>query len=148
MNRKRLTAIIYFAISTIITWWFIDASPLYESLQQKIVSCSIAGTKWGLQLCAAFIFLKNNKWDFIKNISVTCLAGSTLLLPYAVLAWFFGIDNTDLFVGSLLVAVAVMILLYALSVRNAGLPLRWWVGWLTCLAVAILLQLSFVFHVL
>ena len=148
MNRKGIIAFIYFAISTIITWWFIDASPLYESTQQKILSCSIAGAKWGIQLLAAFVFLGQvKKWDFIKNISIVCLVGSFILLPYAVLAWCWKINNTDFFVGSLLAAVAVMILLYAIAVRNANVSIKWWLGWLTCLAIAIALQLTIVFHV-
>jgi len=148
MNRKSVTAVIYFTISTLITWWFIEASPLYESMQQKLVSCSIAGAKWGIQLLAAFVWLGQRKWDFIKNISIVCLVGSFILLPYAVLAWFWQIDNIDFFVGSLLLAVAAMILLYAIAVRNAGVPVKWWLGWLCCLAIAVTLQLSVVFHII
>jgi hypothetical protein len=148
MNRKRIIAFIYFTISTIITWWFIEASPLYESLQQKLLSCGIAGAKWGIQLLAAFIFLRQKKWDFVKNISITCLAGSVILLPYAVLATYWGINNYEFFTGSLMLAVAMMILLYALAVRNAQVSIRWWLAWLGCLAIAILLQLTIVFHVL
>lgn len=148
MNRKAGIAIIYFTISTIITWWFIEASHLYESTQQKLLSCGIAGAKWSIQLIAAFIFLKEKKWDFIKNISITCLVGSVILLPYAVLAWCCGINSNNFFIGSLMLAVAVMILLYALSVRNASLNIRWWLAWLVCLAIAIFLQLSVVFNIL
>lgn len=149
MQRKDiLIATFYFFLSTIITWWFIEASGLYNSTEQKIVSCSIAGAKWGIQLFAAFVFLKTRRWHFIKNIAVVCLAGSALLLPYAVMATFFGISHPDFFVGSLIVAVAAMILLYALAVKNAAVSLSWWIGWLVCLAVAIYLQLTIVFHVL
>ena len=148
MNRKGIIAVIYVTLSTIITWWFIDASPLYENTQQKLLSCGIAGAKWGIQLFAAFVFLNEKKWDFIKNISITCLAGSVILLPYVVLASFFCINSNNFFVGSLMLAVAVMILLYALSVRNAAVSIRWWLGWLVCLAIAILLQLTVVFDFL
>ena len=97
MTRKGVIAFIYFSISTIITWWFIEASPLYESTQQKLLSCSIAGAKWGIQLLAAFILLKEKKWDFIKNIAVVCLVGSFILLPYAALSWFFQINSSNFF---------------------------------------------------
>ena len=146
MHRKGITAFIYFTISTIITWWFIEASPLYETTQQKILSCSIAGAKWGIQLLAAFIFLQEKRWDFIKNISIVCLVGSLILLPFAALSWFFKINSDQFFVGSLVLAVAVMILLYAMAVRNAGVAIAWWLGWLVCLALAIGLQLTVVFN--
>jgi hypothetical protein len=147
-NKKITLTIVYFLLSTIITWWFIQASPLYTSMQQKLLSCGIAGAKWSLQIFAALLFLKENKWQFLKNISFTCLVGSVILLPYAVLSSAFGIDHNNFFVGSLLLAVAVMILLYAFSVKNAGLKLYWWLAWLGCLAIAITLQLTVVFHVL
>lgn len=147
MNRKSLLAFIYFVVSTAITWWFIEASPLYENMHQKLLSCSIAGAKWGIQLLAAFLFLGQRRWGFIKNISIVCLVGSFILLPYAVLAWFWQINSTDFFAGSLLVAVAAMILLYALAVKNAGVSIRWWLGWLACLVLAITLQLTVVFDV-
>jgi hypothetical protein len=41
-----------------------------------------------------------------------------------------------------------MVLLYALGVKNAQVNIRWWLAWLSCLAIAILLQLTVVFHVL
>ena len=147
MNKNIILSIIYFTLSTIITWWFIEASPLYISTEQKLLSCAIAGGKWGLQLLAAFIFLGGKKWDFIKNIAFTCLVGSVILLPYAILSVCFAINNASFFIGSLMVAVAVMILLYALSVQNAGVKIQWWLGWLCCLAIAITLQLTVVFHV-
>lgn len=147
MNSKLLKSLIYFLLSTVITWWFIEASPLYESMQQKLLSCSIAAAKWGIQLLAAFVLLGQRKWDFIKNISIVCLTGSVMLLPYAVLAWFWKIDQVDFFVGSLLAAVAVMILLYAIAVRNAAVSIKWWLGWMCCLVVAVILQLTIVFHV-
>lgn len=148
LKRKSTIAVIYFLLSTIITWWFIEASPLYTSLQQKLLSCGIAGTKWSIQILAALILLKENKWHFIKNIGLTCLVGSVILLPYAVLSYTNGLNSNDFFVGSLLTAVAVMILMYAMSVKNAGLKIQWWLGWMCCLAIAITLQLTVVFHVL
>ena len=147
MNKKITLSIICFILSTIITWWFIEASPLYISSEQKLLSCGIAGGKWGLQLVAALIFLGEKKWDFIKNIAVTCLVGSIILLPYAIVSTCFAINNASFFIGSLIVAVAVMIVLYALSVKNAGVKIQWWLGWLCCLAIAVTLQLTVVFHV-
>lgn len=146
-NKQVRFAFFYFLLSTLITWWFVQASPLYTSMQQKLWSCGIAGAKWSLQILAALILLKERRWEFIKDIGLTCFVGSVLLLPYAIFSSAFGINGTNFFLGSLLVAVAVMILMYAISVRHSRLSKLWWLGWLVCIALAIFLQLTIVFHV-
>lgn len=146
--RKILLALLYFLLSTIITWWFVDVCPLYTSLQQKLLSTGIAGAKWGLQILAAYFFLAEKKWDFLKNIGATCLVGSVILLPYAIAASTSPINGAGFFVGSLLVAVITMIALYFLSVLKLGLPKKWFWGWIICLAIAITLQLTVVFSVI
>jgi hypothetical protein len=143
-----LVAVIYFTLSTIITWWFIQECPLYNSFQQELLSGGIAGAKWGIQIIAALLLLKQKKWLFIKNIGFTCLTGSLILLPYAVAARFWGINGTDFFAVSLLLAVAVMIFMYALCTKSAGVNIKWWLFWLLCLSIAIFLQLKLVFTVI
>lgn len=147
-SKKIYWAAFYFLISTAITWWFVDVCPLYTSLQQKLLSTGIAGAKWSLQIGAAYFFLADKKWNFIKNIGFTCVVGSLILLPYPIAAVFFKIDNAQFFVGSLIVAVLVMIVLYFLSVKKSGLSLKWFWGWIICLAIAIVLQLTVVFSVI
>jgi hypothetical protein len=147
-SKKNYLAILYFFLSTVITWWFVDVCPLYESLQQKILSTGIAGAKWGLQIAAAYFLLSNKKWDFIKNIGTTCLVGSVILLPYAIAATFSNQNGAAFFVTSLLIAVAVMIVLYFLNVRKLSLSYKWFWGWIVCLAIAITLQLTLVFSVI
>jgi hypothetical protein len=143
-----LTAIVYFLVSTVITGWFIQECPLYNSIQQKLLSCGIAGAKWGIQIIAALLLLKQKKWIFIKNIGFTCLVGSLILLPYSVAARFWGLNGSDFFTVSLLLAVAVMIFMYALGTKSAGVNIKWWLFWLFCLALAIFLQLTLVFNVI
>lgn len=138
----------YFLISTVITWLFVDASPLYTSMQQKLMSTGIAAGKWGLQIIAAFIFLKDKQWEFTKDLGATCLAGSTVLLPYGIAATVSDNNSTMFFINSLLLAVVLMIGLYFLHIRRSGLPLRWFGGWLICLGIAITLQLTVVFSVI
>jgi hypothetical protein len=75
-----LAAAICFSVSTLVTWWFIQECPLYNSMQQKLLSCGIAGAKWGIQIIAALLLLKQKKWVFIKNIGFTCLAGCLIPL--------------------------------------------------------------------
>lgn len=138
-------AICYFLFSTLITWWFIQASPLYKDMHQKILSVSIAGAKWGIQILVALMLLGEKKWIFIKDIGLTCFIGSLILLPYTIFSAAFSINGKDFFIGSLLVAVAAMILMYAISVRHSRLNKAWWLGWLGCLTIAIILQLTVVF---
>ncbi len=142
------TAVIYFTFSTIITIWFIQECPLYNSVQQKLLSAGIAGAKWGVQIIAALLLLKQKKWVFIKNIGFTCLAGSLILLPYAIASRFWGINGSNFFTLSLLLAVAVMIFMYAVGTKSAGVNIKWWGGWLLCLCLAVLLQLTVVFNVI
>lgn len=149
MTLKNLTLIFfYFTLSTLLTWWFIAVSPLYISLEQMLWSCGIAGGKWMIQLIAAFLFLKEKKWDFIRNIGSVCLIGSLLLLPYCILASFHLAEKPSFFIGSLVLAVITMIILYYRAVKKSGISLYWWISWLLCLALAVSLQLTTVFNVL
>ena len=146
--KKISLAITYFILSTAITWWFVDVCPLYDSLQQKLLSTGIAGAKWSLQIAGAFFFLGSKKWDFIKHIGTTCLVGSVILLPYAKLASFTDLNSPTFFASSLLTAVAVMIGSYYWAVKRSALPYKWFWGWIICLCIAITLQLTVVFSVI
>lgn len=141
-------ALLYFILSTIITWWFVDVCPLYTSLPQKLLSTGIAGAKWGLQIGAAYFFLSQTKWKFIKNIGRTCLIGSIILLPYAIASSVSSFNNASFFIASLIIAVLVMIVLYFLNVKSCNLQIKWFWGWICCLAIAITLQLTIVFSVI
>jgi hypothetical protein len=147
-SKKIYLALLYFFLSTAITWWFVDVCPLYKDLPQKLLSTGIASAKWGLQIAAAYFFLSNKKWDFIKNIGATCLVGSVILLPYAIAATCSNANGATFFVTSLLIAVAVMIVLYFLNVRKLSIPYKWFWGWILCLAIAVTLQLTLVFSVI
>ena len=148
-NSKQIClAVACLFLSTIITWWFVYVCPLYSGLQQKILSIGIAGAKWVLQIATACFFLKDKKWEFIKNIGITCLVGSLVLLPYAIAATFNSINSTSFFITSIIIAVTVMIILYFLNVRKSGLSDKWFWGWICCLVIAITLQLTVVFPVI
>lgn len=148
-NSKNIyRAVLYFLLSTAITWWFVDVCPLYSSVQQKLLSTGIAGAKWGLQIVAAYFFLTEKKWDFLKNMSATCLAGSVILIPYAFAASFTTLNDPLFFIASLIIAVLLMIILYFLNVQKLALPKKWFWAWIFCLAIAITLQLTVVFSVI
>ncbi len=149
MTTKKLVLIfLYFTLSTVFTWWFIAVSPLYISFEQMLWSCGIAGGKWMIQVAAAFLFLKKKKWDFIRNIGGVCLAGSIVLVPYSIAAFFHLAESATFFIGSLIVAVAAMIVLYHQAVKKTGVSWYWWIAWLICLAIAVTLQLTVVFNVI
>jgi len=141
-----ITAVVYFVSSLIITAWFIVTKFwLYASTTAMIVSCSIAGAKWAIQLVAAFVLLKQHRWQFIRRIGFVCFAGSCLLLTYNLMFYLgLPLSGVNQFVLSLIIAVLAMIVLYYRAVKQTRLPFIWFAGWLVCLAIAITLQLTIV----
>ncbi len=147
-NRLIGKAVIYFALSAAITWYFIycGASLYHFDMQKMLLSCSIAGAKWGIQILAALMMLKDKRWLFINRIGFTCYVGSCVLLPFC----FGPLRNIlpgNAFLLSLIAAVLLMIVLYYRSVRYCEISIIWFFSWLACLATAITLQLTVVFHV-
>ncbi len=116
---------------------------LYFSQDKMLLSCAIAGAKWGIQLLAALLWLPGKKWVFIRRIGFVCLIGSCVLLPYC-LAADIRLSGHG-FVLSLILAVAVMIALYHRAVRRTTISQKWFWGWTACLATAISLQVFVVF---
>jgi hypothetical protein len=141
-----ILALLYFLLSTIITWYFIDQGKLlYFSKTQMLLSCTIAGAKWGIQILAALLFLKSEKWIFIQKIGFVCLVGSCILLPYCFFESIRNIEKS--FLWSLIIAVLVMIFMYFRTVMALHLPEKWFWAWVSCLAIAIGLQIIVVFKI-
>jgi hypothetical protein len=138
----------YFLLSTIITWWFVILCPSYVSTEQMILSTSIAGGKWMLQILGAFLILKEKSIVFVKNIGFVCFIGSSILLPYVVSALFELNNDPIFFFLSLVVSVITMIVLYRNAALKSNVSLGWWYFWLFCLAIAVSLQLTLVFNVI
>jgi hypothetical protein len=145
VSKDQAFFVIYFALSTVLTWWFVAASPLYISQEQMILSTAVAGGKWGIQILSALVFLKEKKWAFLKNIGFVCFVGSCILLPYILFSISKIADDSNFFLGSLAASVAVMVVLYFRAIRISTVSLQWWFFWLVCLAMAISLQLTVVF---
>ncbi len=146
---KHITlALVWFFLSTVFTWWFIKQSNLYQSQFQELLSGSIAGGKWGLQILLALIFLKEKKWAFIQGISVVCLVGSVILVPYCLASVFHFPDSVTFFVGSLVIAVLSMLALYYQTVRRNEVGLQWFIFFVIALLIAVSLQLTVVFEVI
>ncbi len=145
-KKEVLLSILYFTLSTLFTWWFVLLSPMYISKEQMFLSSSIAGGKWAIQIILGLLFLEKMSIPFLKEIGFVCFIGSCLLLPYVVLSFAQVSNSPHFFVGSLFVSVVAMIFFYYKGVRQIQLSIKWWLIWLLCLAIAISLQLTVVFH--
>lgn len=147
--RHIATTVVYFFLSTVITWYFIVcAESLYHFDQDKmLLSCAIAGAKWAIQIGAAFLLLKEKRWPFIAQLGFVCFVGSCVLIPFCIDP-VRNLMPEKGFLYSLMASVGIMLLLYYRSVRAPGISIGWYLLWLVCLATAISLQLTVVFHVL
>gem|GEM_PF-408837 len=137
----------YFFLATIIIGCFIEWSPVYVSLNQKIISCCIVGVNWNLQMIAALIFMDERRWVFLRNIGLTYLLGAIILLPYCI-SNLAGLENGTLFfVLSLIVSSAAMVVSYYYKVKKMKIGLGWFAGWFVCLTIAVVFQLLLVFDI-
>lgn len=109
-----------------------------------LLSTSIAGGKWGIQILLAFLLIKN-PWAFIKEIGFVCFIGSCFLVPYIALSALKLSNGEGLFIASLVIAVLVMIYFYYKGMNKLNLSIHWFIVWLFCLSIAITLQLTVVF---
>lgn len=140
-------AALYFLLSVILTGIFINQKFwLYSSVDAMIISGSIAGIKWLIQIVAALVFLHKKKWEFIMRIGFVCFAGSLTLFVYYLFSFLpLSIDGFSQFVLAIALAVLVMIFLYYKVVKRTGLSVKWFWGWMLCLAIAIFLQVTVIF---
>lgn len=145
-GRSIALALIYFLFGTILTVWFIARKFwLYDSVELMVLSGSIAGAKWLIQIVAALILLREQRWPFIKKIGFVCLIGSAALLIYYFLPISWGFSTL---VISVACSVLIMIFLYYRAVKQSALPMLWFWSWIVCLLIAITLQLTVVFDVI
>lgn len=144
-GRSIALATLYFLFATIITSWFIARKFwLYDSVSLMGLSGSIAGAKWAIQIIAALILLKQQRWIFIKRIGLVALIGSAALMIYYVLPISWDFYTLVVSVGF---SVLIMIGLYYKAVKQSNLSIIWFWGWIVCLIIAIMLQLTVVFDV-
>lgn len=146
-NKNIIKAALYFLLSVILTGIFINQKFwLYSSVNAMIVSGSIAGTKWLIQIVAALVFLNKRKWEFIRRIGFVCFIGSVVLFVYYIFNFLplpFG--GFSQFVLAIALAVLVMIFGYYQAVKKTGLSVKWFWAWMFCLVIAIFLQVMVVF---
>ena len=127
----------------ILTGLFIRAYGGYVSKEIMLLSGAIAGGKWAIQILAGFFLLDDRKWDYIRQLADTCLIGSLVLLPFAILA-----GGAAFFFGSLLACILVMSVHIVICLKSGGFSWRWPTLWLALLVIAVSLQLTVVFHVI
>jgi hypothetical protein len=144
-----LFAGLWFTLSVLLTGIFISSRLwlFYMSTESMMISLSIAGGKWLIQIIAALIFLKEKKWEFIKRIGFVCFVGSCLLFLYIILFFLpLKLGSASLFVLSIAVSVLVMVVMYYNAVKKTNLPVKWFWGWMLSLAIAVILQIKWVFQ--
>jgi hypothetical protein len=147
-TKNILLAFIYFLLSTVLTGFFIIYKYwLYPSVNAMVISGLIAGAKWMLQLAAAGIWLGKEKWIFIKQLGLICLIGSCLLYTYNLMSYLpIPFSSFTQFIVAIAIAVITMTFLYYWAVKRVRLPLKWFIGWIICLVIAIVLQITIVFY--
>ncbi len=148
ITRNHFLFVFYFASATVISWLFIAVSPLYISERQMYLSMAVAGSKWGVQIVFALLFLKKKTWVFLCSIGFVCFIGSVTLLPYIALSKTALANGSAFFIGSISTAVLVMVVEYYRAMRLSSVSIRWWLFWLGCLIIAVTLQLTVVFAVI
>lgn len=141
-NKTIGLAIVYFLLSTILTWYFISTKFwFYSSSTEMMLSGAIAGGKWLAQITAALFLLKDKKWVFIQRIAAVCFIGSCILFTYNLMGFLpLPLGGFSQFVISIILSIVVMIILYFNAVKKTKISIKWFWGWIFCLLIAILLQ--------
>ncbi len=146
-TKNILLVIIYFSLSTVLTGIFIvNKVWLYPDIHAMFISGLIAGSKWAIQLVAAWFWLGKEKWIFTKRLGLVCLIGSCLLFNYNLMGLLsLPISGFNQFILAIAIAVCFMIVLYYRAVKKSNLSIKWFMAWIICLAIAIVLQITVVF---
>lgn len=144
-NKNFILSFVYFLLATILSGIFIANNAwLYRSEAVMILSGSIAGAKWAIQIVAALILLREKQWLFIKRLGFVCFIGSAILFVYYIFN-LLPLGRFSPFVLSIGLSVVTMIVMYYQAVKKTGLSVAWFLGWILCLVIAILLQVFVVF---
>jgi hypothetical protein len=139
-------ATVYFSLSLILTTLYILACPLHIPHEQLILSLSILGGNWIIQILAATVLLRNRRLSFIHGMGRVCLLGSLVLTPYILSSWLEFSNEPVFFFGSLMLAILVMVFRYYAEVIRLNLSVAWWYFGLLCLTIATGLHMTLVFH--
>ena len=146
MKSKSL-AILYFTLSIIVTYVFIDCNPVYNSIRFQLTALTIAAIVWGIQAAGAFIYLKALKYVFLREAGKVCFWGSVSLMASVLINYFFTFSadvQLRISAANILISVIVMAILFARFLKRLRLPLTWLVIWLISLCIAVPVQAKLV----
>lgn len=141
--KPNLRSALYFILSVIITYIFIAANPVYDSLQFRLLALGIAGLVWGLQVLGALLFLGAKKIPFLNEAGKVCLTGSLILMiPVVINLFFTNPPQAELLISgvSVLLSVVVMALMFGAFLKRLKISMNWLWFWLSCLCIAVPLQ--------
>lgn len=146
-SKNAVLAILYFLLATLLTGLFlVNKFWLYSSIAAMIASGCIAAGKWLIQIGTALILLEDKKWEFIKRIAWVSLVGSCILFSYNLMGLMHStLSGFSQFVLAIAFSAVVMLFLYYKAVKKTELQAEWFWGWILCLVIAIILQLTVIF---
>jgi hypothetical protein len=145
-TRNAVTAIIYFAVSVMITAWFIEQKFGYAVTPDAILLSNIvAAFKWAVMAIAALVLLKENKWAFIRRMAFACLAGSCAMFSTYVFR-FLPVSSWQQFTYAMAFALLVMTIFFFKAVTDTRLSLKWFAVWMALLVISMILQVKVVFN--
>ncbi|MEO3403852.1 hypothetical protein AAFN85_08100 [Mucilaginibacter sp. CAU 1740] len=139
-TRNAIIAIIYFAVSGLVTAWFIGQKFGYLASPLTILFSNFVSVfKWAAIVVAAILLLEGNKWEFIRRIGFACFMGTCMLLSIFITRRLH-IDSWQQFTYPVFLALFVMTVLCYAAVYRTGLSIKWFLGWIICLIIGIVLQ--------
>ncbi|HEX8019434.1 hypothetical protein [Mucilaginibacter sp.] len=145
-TRNAVTAILYFAVSVMITAWFIEQKFGYAVTPDAILLSNIvAAFKWVVMAIAALALLEENKWAFIRRMAFACLAGSCAMFSTYVFR-FLPISSWQQFTYAMALAMLVMTGFFFKAVADTRLSLKWFAVWMILLIISVILQVKVVFN--
>lgn len=144
-TRNAVTAIIYFAVSVMITAWFIEQKFGYAVTPDAILLSNIvAAMKWVVMTIAAMVFLQANKWVFIRRMAFACLAGSCAMFSTYAFR-FIPVSSWQQFTYAMAFALLMMTVFFFKAVTDTRLSLKWFWVWMAILIISVILQVKVVF---
>jgi hypothetical protein len=145
-TRNAVTAILYFAVSVMITAWFIEQKFGYMVTPESILLSNIvAAFKWVVMAIAALVLLKEDKWAFIRRMAFACLAGSCAMFSTYVFR-FLPVSSWQQFTYAMALALLVMTIFFFKAVTDTRLSLKWFAVWMALLIISVILQVKVVFN--
>lgn len=144
-TRNAVTAILYFAVSVMITAWFIEQKFGYVVTPDAILLSNIvAALKWVVITIAALLLLEEDKWIFIRRTAFAYLASSCAMCSLYAFR-FLPISSWQQFTYAMALALLVMIIFFFKAVVNTRLSLKWFAVWMAILVISVILQVKAVF---